>query len=68
MKRNPSYLKVYMEFIEDIKLGKITESVTDKLEEKKIIKALKRSIFYAEVLRRFFKLKKNIRRKRWQKF
>ncbi len=68
MKKNPDYLKVYMEFIEDIKLGKITENITDKLEEKKMIKALKKNIFYAEILRRFFKLKKNIRRKLWQKF
>lgn len=65
IRENPNYLKVYLEFIEDIRLGKVTESVTDKLEEKKIIKALKLSIFYAEVLRRFFKLKKNIRRRFW---
>lgn len=65
IKENPNYLKIYLEFIEDIRLGKVTESVTDKLEEKEIIKALKINILYAEVLRRFFKLKKNIRRKFW---
>lgn len=65
IKENSNYLKVYLEFIEDIRLGKITENVTDKFEEKEIIKSLKISIFYAEVLRRFFKLKKNIRRKLW---
>ncbi len=65
IRENPNYLKVYLEFVEDIRLGKVTESVTDKLEEKEIIKALKINILYAEVLRRFFKLKKNIRRKLW---
>lgn len=65
IRENPNYLKVYMEFIEDIQLGKVTENVTDNLEEKEIIKALKVNIFYAEILRRFFKLKKNIRRKLW---
>lgn len=63
IKKHPSYLKVYKEFIEDIRKGKITEDITDIAQEKKIIKALKINIFYAEVLRRFFKLKKNIRRK-----
>lgn len=65
IRENPNYLKVYLEFIEDIRLGKVTESVTDKSEEKELIKALKINILYAEVLRRFFKLKKNIRRKFW---
>lgn len=65
IRENSNYLKVYLEFIEDIRLGKVTENVTDKLEEKEIIKALKISVLYAEVLRRFFKLKKNIRRKLW---
>lgn len=65
IRENPDYLKVYLEFIEDIKSDKLTENVTDKPEEKEIIKALKISIFYAEILRRFFKVKKNIRRKFW---